>query len=439
MKLLKIVYLLLFFCSTLLAQQADFNISKIMYGDEYRFISGRMLALGGSGLAGGEPLSSLYLNPALGSLSEKSFGLQAGFSVDHINEDRAYPYYDSFNGFNDFGSYVYNKNWYNRFYASALFRIPLEHIPNLTISLGYAPFMDFSYDYYEEVGNPNRSPEYKKDKIVGYNSINSSGILNIIPFGLSFKPLKALSLGIQAGLLQGAADLNVSVSPRDEMFTEEEIDSIRYSEKTERTLGNTPVIISCGVLYSLNEQFTLAAIARLPYQIKWNLAYPYIKNYNSYLPETTQTLTYPLRFGGGLDYQFTNILQARLSIDIIYDFWSKFEVNGQNSENFIDTYAVNVGIEHIFFNNIPLRAGYSYRTLKEGEGFTQAVLSIGSGWQFRGIKIDLAAGISSMEYFQSVLFDNSVYGLVSRKNQVDRVSLSEFYGRINIGYAINIW
>ncbi|HGY54298.1 MAG TPA: hypothetical protein ENK44_01225 [Caldithrix abyssi] len=431
----RILFPLIFFSfSALPGQQLDLNFSYMLYGREVPASSARALALGGSGIAGGEAVDASFLNPALLGNGKAGIGLNAGFFLDHVEEDRAYPYYDSFEGFNGYGSYSFNKNWYPNGYGLISYTVDLPAVNKLSLSSGFLPFIDFTYHYREEVGNPNRTPDYKKDKILGYNSIESTGRLNRIPLAIAVKPLDNLSVGLQVDVLSGSIDSLASVSPREEMFPPEEIEAIKSNEKTTKTLNNTPLVFSLGLHYRFGDRLSAGFLIRGPYEIQFLNRYE-----NTQAPDKNRqeirTLSYPMRLGLGLDYRFTNILSGRLSFDFVYDFWSQFKDDLRPGLEFNDTYSLRTGVEHLFFDEIPLRFGFRYNSMRESRNFSESLITFGTSFRFLGVTVDLSAGISSQVYYQYDLFDDSIYGLFSRGSELDKVTLSTIYGRLSIQYV----
>jgi len=433
----KSIFIILLFGSFLFAQNAEFNFSQINYGAFNNYASAKQLALGNSGLAGGDALSALYLNPALATKTTRFLDLNAGVMMNLVEEDRAYPYYDTFGGFTDYGSYFFNKNWYPNYYGAVHIRLSLPYVKKSVLSLGFLPFLDYSYNYLEEVGFPNTSPEYKKDKILGYNSIDNEGSLNLIPVGLSFMPLDQLSVGIQVGVLTGAVDYKKSMVPVKELFSDEEYAEIYSQEEVENALNTTPVVSSLGLNYNLNERLALAMSARLPFTVKYDQS-----TTEEGVQDTAFTsdysLTYPMQLGFGLEYRFTNILEARILLDFIYDFWSKFEDSRIASLDYYDTYSLRVGVEHNFFDQVPLRVGFSYSTLRESRDFSKTLLSVGSGVNIKELAVNFALGFSSFQYYQYDMFDDAAYGMLNRGTELDRVQVSEFFGRIDFTYAFDL-
>jgi len=92
----------LIFAYSLSAQNISLNFSKIKYGEQQQFFNSRSLSLAGSGIAGGAAFNSHSLNPALIAKSDHLIQGSLGGFLYRNDEDRAYPYYDSFDDFQDF-------------------------------------------------------------------------------------------------------------------------------------------------------------------------------------------------------------------------------------------------------------------------------------------------------------------------------------------------
>ena len=149
-------------------------------------------------------------------------------------------------------------------------------------------------------------------------------------------------------------------------------------------------------------------------------------------------LQYPLSIGFGIDYRFTNILEARIHADFEYTFWSNFDDDLNPDLKYSDTYAIRVGVEHIFFDKMPFRVGFNYQPLKENKQYTRALLTLGIGILFGDLQIDLAGGLENLTTNQSDLFDDGNYPpLESRTDATDRVQYNYFYGMIEFRYGLN--
>jgi hypothetical protein len=431
------------------------------YGEKQIFFNARSLALAGSGIAGGSPVHSTTLNPAL--IAKSTHQIEGSFSGYFYknDEDRSYPYYDSFDDFQDFGSYVYNSNWYNDFAFNIIGYIPIPELYKIYIGLSINSLFDFNYKYLEEV----RSTAYS-DPLLAYNKLEAEGRIKEYACNLAAQIISRLSVGLHIGIIDG------NISQKSEITNvDSSLSNIRQIEDNEMTLDGTPVNLQFGAVFDINPHLSIGTVIKLPMTLKYKNQFQILandtigitriidtdtlfsSNLNSfvggkykYISSTVsnQTLKYPMSLGVGLDYRFTNVLEARVSADFEYTFWSDFEDDLNPKLNFEDTYAFKIGVEHIFFDKMPFRVGFNYHSLKEKREYTRAVITAGIGMIFNKFQIDLSGGIANLTYNQLDIFDDEKYGFPNPARDenlqslpIDRVETSDFYGMIDIKYYLN--
>jgi len=405
------------------AQLGNLNFDKMRYGEENFSYSARMLGLAGSGMALQGALGQTVANPALAVTTQKGLTLQAGFALNKSVENREYPYYDSFVGFNDYGSYAYNNNWYYGGYFHARYLLPKVLGNPLAVQAGWQPFRDFRYDYVEEV----RDPVDKTDKLLGYNWLKEDGLLQMGYAGIAYRVLPKLSVGISVGFLMGDIDSTRHTEPKvgEGVYP-------RLDETRSRTLSGTPFLFNAGLHYQLSERMALAFAFRAPYEIRFDAS---VKKNDGNIVKFTETITYPTRLGLGVDYRFQNILQARVFADFYYEFWSNFSDSRLNTGNYRDIYIIRTGVEHIFFDTLPFRIGFAFNPLPQNRDLTRTLITIGTGWQAGALRIDAAAGLTNQQYFQNDIFPNSLFGL-SNRTDMDRVTWTQYFLRLDFRYAL---
>ena len=416
----KIVVLLILICASLgWGQQANLNLDRTLYGYDIPGLTARSLGMGGAGLANGSAFLAATHNPALLINSRSGFSINGGIRLYNLEEDRSFPYYDNFGGFVDYGSYYYQNNWYNQMYGQVVWAGPKEWM-NLHLGTGYIPFKSFDYDYFEEV----RSSGFG-DALLAYNIIKSSGNLFAIPLDIAVEPLKDLSLGLGLNFLSGDDIYQERIVPKTLA-----LDTLNRSLDLNSSLDGMPIIVQPGLSYHVDQRLTIGASYRLPYTLKTKISILQ----DTLRSSSTREVKYPARFGTGIDYRFQNILTARLMLDYYYDFWSKLTDTRNIGRRFEDTYRINVGVEQTFFNNVDFRVGFAYQTLKETKSLTRFSVTAGLGFNFSNVEINLAAGFSNSNHNQKDLYNNALYGEATRTD-LDRVSWSETFGRIDFSYT----
>ncbi len=409
------------FATLAFAQQGDFNYDKMNYGTQTPFISARSMGMGGSGVAGGTEADAAALNPALIGENSSLITFTGGLWLNRHIEDRAFPYYDSFVGFNDYGSYYYHAKWYQGFWGMAVFNIPFPQLQGINVAAGVLPFSGFDYDYEEEV----RDPADKSDRLLGYNTIKQQGAFTQIPLIVAYRALPGLYVAGQVSLVRGQIDASQIINPHVADF-----ESIAMHQIHTKKLDKTPLVSTLGLRYRMDERLTVGASVRLPYSLSFKRSFTDVLA-DTAAVESGQTLDYPLRFAAGLEYRFENILAAKINLDFVYDLWSQFKDNLKANTRFQDTYSFRVGVEHLFFDKVPLRAGFLYSTLRQSASFSRAVLTIGSGFTVRQVQINFGGGVSNMDYYQADMFPDSMWGLNDRSDS-DRVKLTNYFLRADV-------
>ncbi|KAA3614773.1 MAG: hypothetical protein D8M58_09955 [Calditrichaeota bacterium] len=420
---MKKIVLILLISVPLVAQIANMNLNKIYFGQPISTVTARSMALGGAGLAGGNAFLAGTHNPALAINSDGMISINGGSRLYNLEEDRAFPYVDNFGGFVDFGSYYYQNNWYGSFYGQIVYAPDMIDFMNLHISTGFVPFMDFDYDYFEEV----RSPGFG-DELIAYNIIENGGQLSAIPINIAVQPIEGLSVGLGVSFLVGDVNYSERIVSKSTSFKGDSLINV------DNTLDGMPNIITAGVSYQIDERLTVGSSYRFPYTVKTDVSLAT----NTLKGKTSNEAKYPARIGAGVDYRFENILAAQIMVDYYYEFWSDFE-NDLFANSFDDTYNLRVGVEHIFFDNVPFRAGLSFGTLREDKSLTQTTFTLGTGFVFKNVRADIAFGYSNNQYFQKDLFSDDLYGISIRNEELDadtdRVSWTQVFGRIDFSYS----
>jgi len=447
----KALFVLMFACSAL-AQPPNLTDSKLHYGDWIKTVNARSLALGGTGIAGAYAVHAAGQNPAvLTGMENEMEGFLAGM-VTRYEEDRSYPYYDNFGGFVDFGSYVYNSSWYGNLAGAINFNLtPLTGL-QVVAGLSTNPVIGFNYDYVEEVRTTGFT-----DEILAYNKIYSEGELRIYSLSAAIEPVAGLSIGGQMGIITGSIDQTAEIFP-----VSDDLQEIAHRETRIITLEKNPVKTTLGIHFQFDPQFAAAAVFGFPFTINTKNIYRLETN-NPDLPgillpdnepvgftaaqtdydsvgqiEKSRKIEYPAQLGLGLTYRFTNILEARLSADFEYIFWSDMKDTWRSGLALHDIYVIKLGVEHIFFDRIPFRVGFNYQPLKENKNYTRSIFTLGIGLLFDQYQVDFSGGFENLTSNQPDLFSNGLYPpLIERTEPVDRVKTSNFYGMVEVRFFFN--
>jgi hypothetical protein len=448
-----ITILILLLYGLLSAQPIDLTGSKLQYGSLITIYDARSLALGGTGIAGAHALHAAGRNPALLTTMEEQIAVFGAGMITRYEEDRAYPYYDNFGGFVDFGSYVYNSAWYGNFAWAANINLADLTGINLTAGLSSNPVLGFDYEYLEEVRTTGFT-----DEILAYNKIVSEGGFREYSVAAGIGLFSGFSVGAKAGFITGTVDQKAEIFP-----VSDNLADIAQLETSAISLAKMPLRTEIGLHFQVDPQFGIGAFAGLPFTVETENHYQLQTN-DPDLPRIldpglrmapdfsagtagydstgesreSRTVKYPLRLGAGLEYRFTNILEARISADFEYVFWSDMTDNWSPGLSLSDIYIIKLGIEHIFFDQMPFRVGFNYQPLKESKNYTRSIFTLGIGLLFDGYQIDLGGGFENLTSNQEDLFPNGLYPPLSNRTEpTDRVKTSNFYGIVEFRFFLN--
>ncbi len=391
-RLLLFPLMLLLFTPLSLAQSYTFY--DTYYGERITALTARSLSLGHTGVVS-EPLA-IALNPALSS-EVKNLLLATSLKVTQTSENRAFPVHDSFEGFLTYNTYAMNTNYYNDFSIAVVKGFTHKYLPS--IGLAYYPFSNFRYDYEEEIRGQE---DPNKDKLLARNLIKSSGGINSLSFSLSHGITPRLGVGASLNILRG---------------TEKESKETDFLDTTQaspqevwrnRSLKGSN--ISLGLTYKPSGRIRFGLSYRSKPTIEGNHHYQDFLG-DSLRADTTLSynLTYPWEVHLGVEYRPRSKLQTRVYLETQFGRWSKLRAEPPDTSllKLRDVWEIRGGVEHIFFNGIPARFGFLYQPSPYGQDMARSVFTFGTGFESKGMKIDLGGEIGNREYRQADLFPES--------------------------------
>lgn len=404
----------LFILTTLLSAQ---NVPAFPIGEQWQFPDARSLGMAGAGSVSNSGNGALVMNPA--ALAKNTSGLHITFSPlgRSLEERRAFPIYDRFGSFLTNGIYVVNSNWFGQFQGGAQYNF--QNMPFLkSIAIGAFTELDHNYRYEEEV----RENDFEREQApFAYNQIINDGAITRFSFGAAFQLTSKLHAGIQAGLLSGSLDQETSV-----VFVDPDQEGLLLARN--REISNTPIAASLGAVYQVDPYVSVGAHFELPYTLDYDVTNPAPAEGEE--QPLAESIDYPMSINFGLEYRGQQALKARLNIDISYEWWSEgdYLIGEEATTTFDDAVQIKAGVEHLFFNQVPFLVGIQYRTTYQNRQNTRLMFSAGSGFRGNGWQVDLAAGLSKVEYTARDLFDDSFFGGDRSGSPIDDVEESYFFG-----------
>jgi len=362
--------------------------------------SPRSQAMGSTGAALYQGSQGLFFNPAT-LMPETQWGaVDFTLGVSQANEDRLVPLWDSFNSYVDDTIVASNRNRYGTLNGGAILRLPSTA---MALAVGVFDRYDFQYDYYEEFRNPSGTdPAADRDRIIELRTIGQDGTLRSLSAGYSAELFGRMKLGLAAHRYTGepsreVRQVNYQTSTTTVTRVEQELDGWGWSlggwgQPTERM----DIGVSFEGAFSLDgSQSTLSSVTGSP----------------DVTTAGNRSVDYPgtLRFGAA--YHPRNRLRTTFVVEMERRFWESLDspvtsVFGDTLQ-VQDTWDLRVGLEHVFYTNLPVRFGFRYLQNYADTESERAIYSAGVGYRAAGFAFDVTGLLHRQTSRQEFLFDPS--------------------------------
>ncbi len=392
---------------------AAFTYLSYPYGEKVGTFDARSLAMAGTGLAFGENASALHANPAC-LADVKVFGVNSSVALVKVDEDRAFPFHDSFDGFVGYNTYAMSSSVYGNYALGAVKAFPeMRRFPNLAVA-GY-PLYDWNYDYFEEVRDDN-------DRLIGKNVMEHRKGIYAVSAGAAHQALSWLDVGLAVNFLKANGQFE------------------------HRAFSDTIIVQDLQELEADGFSVNLGAVAELSQRVRLGFVYRSGAKLDGTVehsgkgiasPDSSSklALTYPHTVALGMEFRPRNDLTTRLNVDVEFTQWSKFEDKSDQTLNYDDVWQLAGGVEHQFFTGAPFRFGFRYQPSYQDKKVTTTAVSFGTGFSYQGFQIDLGGEVGTRSWRQEDLFPESYYGGSERSGK-DRVKESSLRAMVSVGYRI---
>ena len=374
----------------------------------------------------------------------ESLNFEADIIRNSFTERRSVPVIDMFDDVVTQNVYSLNRpaftslSWSLSGSLNEKFNIPIS------FSLSDAPFWDFRYDYNEEVRASLGPGVYNRDPVVGYHLINVDGIIRSLEFGVSTKIGSNVKLGFNLENLYEDDILytsGVNVIDEDDALASDttNIRSISLSAENESrfTLGATYDLkknVSFGFSFTPSTTIKFSSDGFVP-----------ILDERSQLPKFTfsdsssnYNISLPREISMGFSIQASNPTKTSINGGLVLKDWDVYDeyIVEHNSIdttkfNYQSTLGLSLGVEHIILGKTPLRFGFIYSESPLGEEFEITKFTIGSGWVYENISIDVSAVFGATDYRYEDLFQTAS----QEDSFLDRVDESSAVLKATIKYS----
>ncbi len=425
-------------CLLLLAVAGPaWSVPQIMteYGDQMPWLGSDINAMGGTGTALYRGGMSNVFNPAY-LATATSHRLDVGLSLDQEHEDRFQPLYDTFDNIVADVAIASNRQHYWQTGFGLVLHEPIGDFP-LSVGFSLADRYPYSYTFEEEV----RDPDYRsdpRDSLIEERTRKVTGTLRAASLGLG--------LGVTDWLSAGAT-VHYAFGTRSETKSRR-----MYTGDVEGTNGQYDfdmdgVNMTLGLRGKISERLEIGVAYESPLtasgtaDLASHQAPPPDPPDPNNPVDTKETIDdayyrYPSIYRAGFTFYPQTDPRTVFTAELEYMGWNEFEdslnpvVNeGDKLEKTVD---VRIGLEHTFYNGVPLRFGFRHLTSYMDKNADSTIFTGGTGVPIGSGMFSASVEIMKITSFQGHQFP---YPEGFLTEPVARVEDTRF--RVSVGYTVN--
>lgn len=329
------------------------------YGDQLTWFGAEAAAMGGTGAAvyrGG--LSNVF-NPAL-LVAETGQRLDAGVVLDQSAEDRFQPLFDSFESYVTDVAIASNRHhyWQSGFaWARNVGAGPRA----MAVAVSLTDRYPYGYAFEEELRNPSPFPpgsgEPARDMRIAYRERKVTGALRALSFGAATEVGGRISIGAAAHYNFGTRRDAWSSIDTDNAGTNES-----WSRADELKLHGVNASAGLRAVLSPRVDLGLAIESNLRATGDWRRQETVVAT--AAVTDTTvgSYYDYPWCVRAGLALRPRNELPTVFTVEVEYRPWSELRDGTLDDPSPLlrDVADVRLGVEHVFYNGMPLRFGFRH-------------------------------------------------------------------------------
>ncbi len=364
-------------------------------GDEALLPDARSVALGRTRIVEDAGAFTAAGNPACLPSVRGLTGMLGG-SVLKLKETRSTPAYDSFDGYLVESIYVLNDEY--QFEGGIGAALGFEWGGRRWgAGLSLSPVRDFQYDYSEEVRDNNAFTQ-PRDALLAVNEVQSDGSVDAWSLGVGTHVIPELEVGATVQWLTGKHDF-VSrtrfVQGDSTTFTRANISGL---DGTRWIVGArwtpVPAVSASGVLRSRTR---VTGDAR--------------EEASGVAASTGQAdITYPVELSFGAAWRPRAKVRTTVRAEATWVQWTEYQNDLLADDALDDVWDARIGIEHVFYNNFPLRFGLRYAPAPLDDEVATTAFTFGGGVDAGRVRADLSFEVANRRYRHEDLFDDAVFG-----------------------------
>jgi hypothetical protein len=432
-------------CLLLLALAGPaWSVPQIMteYGDQTPWLGTDINAMGGTGAALYRGGMSNIFNPAFLAV-EKSNRLDVGIVLDQEHEDRFVPLFDTFGSYVTDVSIASNRNHYWQTGFGLVLHDTHAGLP-ISIGLSLADRYPYSYTFEEEVRNPDpgNPPDNSipRDAVIENRARKVTGTLRNASLGLGADMVDWLSVGAAVHYAFGTrTETNSQAFYYDYQSPLEGVDG-----KHEYDMSG--INMTVGLRCRVSERIEIGLAYESPLTASGTADTTYGKYFTDSTPDSVWEASipdsyyrYPQIFRGGFTFYPRTDPKTVFTAELEYIPWEKFESSlltaAEEPTGLDKTLDVRIGLEHTFYNGVPLRFGFRHHNSYIDKDAGATIFTGGTGFPIGSGLVSFSVEIIKITSYQEHQFEYPEFPETYESPDEARVEDTRF--RMAVGYTVN--
>ncbi len=407
------------------------SVLDFAYGSPTVTLGAEIDAMAGTSAAYYRGGLSARLNPAMLS-AERDNRLDGALALYQDHEDRFQPLWDSFGSYVTDTAIASQRNHYFDSGFGAAFRAS----DGLAVGLSLGTLYDFTYDFSEEVRDPDPQSD-PRDQILEERSWRSDGRLRVLTLGFAMNtPDETVSLGIAGNYAFGNRHLETN-----QRFFQGTNPSTQSDGEHWLEGGNAVV----GLRVKASPRVEIGVAWESPLDVSGeaktvDTSYdPIADTWSEEATAANASINYGQRYRAGFTLYPRSDPRTIFTVDMLFAEWSELEDSRIGPEDaplrLEDTLDLRIGVEHRFYNGVPLRFGFrrldSYSDREAGATFFTT--GIGVPWE-RGL-FHVSAELSKVSSYQRHWFEYDYEGEPGEYPTAETSRVEETRFRLGAGFT----
>lgn len=368
---------------------------NVAYGDVATYRHPEIEAMGGTGAALYRGGFSACFNPAMLDHAA-GWRLDAGSSLSQAHEDRFQPLWDSFTSYITDTAIASNRHHY----FDDGFAFSGRAARTVAVGASLTTLYDFSYDFSEEVRDPSTTSN-PYDTILEERSQGFGGAIRGLTAGASWQPRPDVSIGAAVQYAFGTL-----TSDRNERFFLLSQSPDSYATTTSQDVDGIHAVV--GLRARPGERLELGCSWETPLKVTGDILTTTAMSDSITATSMHGSVRYPNRFRAGFAYFPRTEPRTVFTVDVVYEEWSHLEdalvANPNQNPHLKNTMDVRLGVQHTFYNGVPLRFGFRHLDSYQDREAGLAMFAAGIGIPYRTGAFNFSAELGKMTSYQGHWF-----------------------------------